>query len=156
MSRQNKIISSAMEQALLSNMPFKHGAILSKGPKIIVKGYNRNRSKFLNVSYTSIHAEMDVIRQYCDNILHINVDLRCNTIKIPKINRYILWVVRIDKHHKLMYSKPCSNCLGLLKKMGVKKIGYSDKNGNIVIENTQNIFTDYLSSAQKKYNLLIN
>lgn len=155
MSRQNKIINSAMEQALLSNMPFKHGAILSKGSKIIVKGYNRNRSKYMNVSYTSIHAEMDVIKQYCENILHLNVDLRSNTIKIPKINRYILWVVRIDKHNKLTYSKPCSNCLGLLKKIGIKKIGYSDKNGNIVIENTQKIFTNYLSSAQKKYNLLI-
>ena len=155
MSRQNKIINSAMEQALLSNMPFKQGAILSKGSKIIVKGYNRNRSKYMNVSYTSIHAEMDVIKQYCENILHLNVDLRSNTIKIPKINRYILWVVRIDKHNKLTYSKPCSNCLGLLKKIGIKKIGYSDKNGNIVIENTQKIFTNYLSSAQKKYNLLI-
>ena len=155
MSRKTKIINSAMEQAQLSTMPFKHGAILSKGSKIIVKGYNRDRSKFMNISYTSIHAEIDVIKQYCENILHLNVDLKSNTINIPKINRYILWVVRIDKHNNLSYSKPCSNCLGLLKKIGIKRIGYSDKNGNIIIEKLRNVLTNYLSSAQKKYNLLI-
>ena len=103
MARKASIITSAMEQAERSCMPYRHGAILSKGSKIVVKGFNRNRSKYMNVCYSSIHAEMDVIKQYCENILHLNIDLRKNKIKVPKISRYTLWVVRISKSNELTY-----------------------------------------------------
>ena len=40
-----------------------------------------------------------------------------------------------------MNSKPCSNCLNMMKSIGVKKIAYStgDPNRPIVVENINNI-----------------
>ena len=150
MTRTTKIINLAIEQAKLSTMSQQHGAILTKGSKIIARGYNHSRSHFMNISGTCIHAEIATLLEYCNNILHINVDLRRKYLKkIPKLNKCILWVVRIcTKENNLTESKPCSECISNLKKMGIKKIGYSNKLGNIIIDNITNINSTHLSNLQ--------
>lgn len=150
MSRNTKIINLAIEQAKLSPMSKKHGAILSKGSKILARGYNNPRSHFMNINGACLHAEIATLLEYCNNILHINIDLRRKSIKkIPKINKCILWVVRIcTKEYNLTESKPCSECLTHLKKLGVNKIGYTTKNGDIIIKNINNIIPDHLSYIQ--------
>ena len=46
MCRSNKMIKHAKKQAMKSNLNYQHGAILSKGGKILASGYNKSRSSF--------------------------------------------------------------------------------------------------------------
>lgn len=151
MTRLEKMANLAKEQAQLSQLKFKHGAILTKGSKILAKGFNTSRSSFMHINQTCLHAEMSVICYYVMNILHTKCKLNK---KIDRLAKCILWVVRVSSDDKLVDSKPCCNCLIKLKKIGIKKIGYSDSNGNIVLKNTKEMFSTHESVAQTSYNHL--
>lgn len=147
--KKYRIIDIAMEQASQSDMFYKHGAVLTKSSKILSKGYNNPRSHFMHINNTCLHAEMSVILSYCSNILHINIDIRRKTIMVPQLKKCILWIVRISKNNKLTESKPCSDCLSFIKRIGIKKIVYTNYNGEIIINKTDNIISTHLSHAQK-------
>lgn len=149
MSRNYKMINYAANQARLSTMLFKHGAVISRGSKIITAGHNTIRTHFMNKNETSMHAEMNTILKYCNNILHINVDLRKKHFNIRKLNKCILWVVRISKNNHFTESKPCKSCLDVLIKLGIKKIGYTDRHSNIILVNTNALVSNHLTNAQR-------
>jgi hypothetical protein len=46
-------------------------------------------------------------------------------------------------------SRPCKHCCGLLKKLGIKNIIYSDDSGNLVSERASRIKSDHLSFARR-------
>jgi deoxycytidylate deaminase len=149
MCKKLRIIDAAIEQAEQSSMFYKHGAIITKSSKILSRGFNNPRSHFMSINSTCLHAEMDVILSYCTNILHINIDHRRKNIYVPQLSKCILWVVRVSKTNTLTESKPCSDCLSFIKRIGVKKIAYTNKEGNLVLQNTKNISSTHLSHAQK-------
>ena len=151
MCRNDKMIEYAMKQALKSNLKFQHGAILSKGGKILASGFNKSRSSFMNITQTCLHAEMDVINKYYNTVVHKKLNLKKKQ-NISELSKCILWVIRLSANNELVSSKPCNVCINNIKKIGVKKIGYSDENGNIIIENTKDISNNHISEAQKKYN----
>lgn len=154
MCKLNKIKNLIIEEAQQSNMNFKHGAILTKGSKTLAKGYNKPRSKFMNVLQTCIHAELDVVHNYTTITLHKNIHLQKKMNHINELSKCTLWVGRLTNSGNLAGSKPCNNCLFYLKKMGIKKIGYSTNNGTMCIEKINNISNDHLSDAQYKLNTL--
>ena len=129
MSREDKIMSLAIEQALLSTQTFRHGAVITgKGGKIFCKGYNKgNRTKILNNIFTCTHAEMDVVNKLINGILYPkygkNYKKHCK--------KYSIWVTRIDNNTSLPNSikktdsKPCFYCGNLIKKLGFNKVHYS-------------------------------
>ena len=152
-----KITNLAFEQAELSQCKNKHGAIITKGSKIICKGFNNPRTKFLNMINCCSHAEMDVMRKFINSYYipkygKINVLNRNNK---TNLGSYILWVIRISNPRSnnlestLTMSQPCKECTKLLKNIGFKKIGYSDSNGDIVIKKISELDTDHISDAQK-------
>lgn len=147
MTRFVKMANYASKQAEQSTLKYQHGAILTKGSKILATGYNKSRSKFLNTIQTCTHAEMDVILNYFNSI-----GIKQNIKKNHKLSKCILWVVRLSRDGKLTDSKPCCICLNYLKNIGIKKIGYSNSNGDIIISKTQYIHNDHVSYAQTCYN----
>ncbi len=68
---------------------------------------------------------------------------------------YVLYVVRVEGdgtgsgNIKLADSKPCANCMKIIKNMGVKKVVYSVKGGIVVIK-TCDIVASWLSSGTRK------
>ena len=76
--------------------------------------------------------------------------------KIQKLfKNTILIVIRIgDQDKRIMMSKPCANCIRYIQLLNIKKIYYSDKNGNLVREGV-NITSDHHSrlsvSMSKRY-----
>ena len=56
-----------------------------------------------------------------------------------------LLVIRVSKNNKLQQSKPCANCINIIKKLPAKKgyriknIYYSNENGEIVKTNVTNL-----------------
>ena len=95
-----------------------------KKARILTYGFNKmGDSKGL---YPGMHAEHDAIRK----LLPLNRNKRLTNIN--------LLVIRVSGKNKLQISKPCNNCINIMKtlplKLGYKiqNIYYSDNIGNIV------------------------
>ena len=68
--------------------------------------------------------------------------------------RSCLIVIRIDNNNNLCDSKPCEECINIIKTHGIKKVYYST-NGGIIIEKVSLMSSDHLSYAQKHLKYLI-
>jgi len=115
-----KFLKEAIKEAEKSKLHFKIGAIIFKGNSILSRGYNKiSHNKKLHPKFMkwvgSVHAEQDAI-------LSANVSLKGSNIL----------VIRINKNYILKNSKPCKYCMKYLKYVGIKKVYYSDKDGDIV------------------------
>ena len=62
-----------------------------------------------------------------------------------KPHKLKLIVIRIGADGNLCLSKPCLSCLEKIRKYGIKKIYYSDANGDIVNEKIDDIKTSISS-----------
>jgi deoxycytidylate deaminase len=110
-----KFLSIASNECIKSNMLMRHGCVAVLNGNIIAKGYNNlrtySRDRFLNNTSFACHAEVDVLRK----IVKKNI----------KKNKIVLYVVRLNKSGLYMNSKPCIDCIKLIKKYNIKKIVYS-------------------------------
>lgn len=66
-----------------------------------------------------------------------------------------LLVIRINrdtstKEPQLVNSKPCINCINYIRSLGIKKIYYSDDQGEIIYEKTREIYTEHISQFRRK------
>jgi deoxycytidylate deaminase len=91
---------------------------------------------------TSVHAEMDAIAGYRRD--------KCRDGRNDHDGRngkwYNLLVVKFKGDGKLGISKPCSNCLESLRNTNIKirRIYYSDRDGNIIGESFRTITNDHV------------
>lgn len=150
-----KICNIAYYEALKSNCKMKHGAVITKGPKIICKGCNSSRSKYLNSITGCLHAEISVAKEFIKIIKRKKCwrsNKKSNTLKL---NGYKLFVIRASlkeddlKIMKYTESRPCQKCTQILKNIGFKKIIYSDVDGNINCVNLNTYHNNHLSDFQK-------
>jgi len=148
--RETRIIDGAFQEALKSEIHHQHGAVITKSgsSKIIIRGYNQNRSSFLGKKRMCTHAEMDVVQKL------IKIYFHRNSMKPDKkFRKYIVWVIRLGMDGKTIKSSiPCDDCLSLLNHLGFKKIGFSDCNGRIQIDTIANLIyksADYISVAHR-------
>jgi hypothetical protein len=95
-----------------------------KKARILSYGINQmGDSEGLN---PGVHAEHDAITKLCP----LKKKKRLESINIL--------VIRISSKNKLQSSKPCSNCLNIMKYLPIKKgykiqnVYYSDNEGNII------------------------
>ena len=57
-----------------------------------------------------------------------------------RMDKYSIIVVRIKRDTgEFVNSKPCKHCIERIKQHGIRKVYYSDENGNIVMEKTSSI-----------------
>lgn len=47
---------------------------------------------------------------------------------------------------KFSFSKPCKNCIEKIKEVGIKKVLYSDDDGNFIEEKTRDLESDHICS----------
>jgi len=156
MCRKEKFASLAYVQALQSQMSFKHGAVITKGSKIIVSGMNHSdRTSTLGQIHSSVHAEMAVASQLINRYIRKKTTNRSEYKNYLK--KYIIWVVRAPTYktenlnNEYRNSMPCKMCINKLTTLGFTKIGYSDNNGIMVVTNLNKIKKSQLSSVQKKF-----
>jgi len=146
----NTIIYNSILEANKSPCNSKHSAIITKNSKIIAKGFNNTRTKFLGLLKCSQHAEMDAITKLISRI--IKIKKKKNKDKFIKKCR--IYIVRINSNNKFMYSPPCKDCFNIIKNLGFNKIYFTNSNGNFEKINTNLFKTNHLSYAQKNYNNL--
>ena len=67
------------------------------------------------------------------------------------MRKYTLYVVRYSRNDKQTFavSKPCKHCLKMLNRYGIRKIRYTDADGDLVKTNTQKIHTEHVSMSCK-------
>jgi hypothetical protein len=65
--------------------------------------------------------------------------------------KYNLLVVRITAEGKLTDSKPCCMCINLMKKLGIKRVYYTDIVGNLCYQKVDSLFREeiYFSHGLK-------
>jgi deoxycytidylate deaminase len=107
------------EKAVSQGHRYHHGSVIWKKNRIISKGYNKKRcvptlTKYGYEPYFYPHSETDAI-------LKADRD---------DLNGSSLLVIRKCKT-KLGNSKPCSFCVRMVCECGIKKVFYSDTNGDI-------------------------
>jgi deoxycytidylate deaminase len=156
MCRKEKFGSLAYDQALQSVMNFKHGAIITKGSKVIVSGMNHgDRTSALGQIHSSVHAEIDVASQLINRFIRKKTSNKYEYKSYLK--KYIIWVVRAPTYktgqlnNDYMNSLPCRMCINKLITLGFSKIGYSNNEGGMTITNLDQIEKIQISSAQKQY-----
>lgn len=88
----------------------------------------------VKISPLSIHAEEHALLNFT-----------------PKHKRYKsrhklkMYVIRTLSDSTLGMSKPCDDCIDKMRKFGIRKVIYSDKDGTIVTENIKNLRGEYSS-----------
>ena len=84
----NRIRQAAFHEALKSDIHIQHGAIITKGSKIVIRGFNKVRTSFLNKKRLCVHAEMYVTQQLIKTQFHRN-----SMKPDKKFSKYIIWVI---------------------------------------------------------------
>lgn len=94
------------------------GAVLVTGGRFYVGGFNKNKTHPKSPNLHCIHAEVDVLVR-------------------PRNDRleYDLYVIRLTKGGSIGTSKPCKDCMFLIRKAEIKSVTYIDENGQIKKEN---------------------
>ena len=95
---------------------WKLGSVVLRGGRVLATGCNRKRNdpsvveneKYFNCS---VHAEVDAIRSTGDP---------CGAK---------LYVARVTKSGKIGLAKPCERCQDAIRGAGIRKVFYTDENG---------------------------
>lgn len=145
-----KFFEIAKYYALRSNMTNKHGCIITKNGKIISYGYNHYQSKMksfyikgLDTNICALHAEMHALEKLYNSY----------TFKNKFFNKCNIYVVRISNTTKeYLNSKPCSNCIKILKYYNLSKTYYSSENNSFSVEKIKDLKSNHLSQGFKFLN----
>ena len=116
------IIERAIEEARSSDYhPYKMGAVLFKGPRIMSSGHNEIRGN------GKIHPKY----KYFDNTIHAEQSAILNLKDWNKAKNADMLIVRINNSGKFSLAYPCPMCQSFLKFLGINKVYFSNRDGNI-------------------------
>lgn len=106
------------KEAARCDMRHKLGAVVLKNGKIISTAHNQRRHvKFLKKSW--VKREETVCAE------------RMALIKtLDKCAGTVVYVGRVNREGSFLMAKPCEACLNMMREVGVKKIFYTDCDGN--------------------------
>jgi deoxycytidylate deaminase len=108
-SKFNSIVDVLKEASIASQILHRHACALVMGGKIMSIGIN-------TYERDSKHAEKNAIENF----------LRSEK---GRLNRCILIVIRLGKSGEVQSSKPCCDCVNMIKRHNIKRIFYSTYNG---------------------------
>lgn len=105
-------------------------------PKGLIKAVNNG----LKLD-TCCHAEEHAINKY----KKIPISRRCKLAR----KTLTIMVIRVSRTGVLGNSKPCANCLALMKRHRITRVIYSDEHGELVTEKVARMETTHLSLAYR-------
>ena len=132
MTINDNLIEKLKKIAQKSPVNNRHSAVLFKNDNF----YNFSYNTFVKQD-TTVHAEINAIKTFYER----------------KVKGLHILVIRINKSGIIRYSRPCSECIKKLQKLGIQKIYYSNEYGNITWEYTQNMEFKHVSSASRRNNV---
>eukprot|EP00316_Scyphosphaera_apsteinii_P017501 CAMPEP_0119298104 /NCGR_PEP_ID=MMETSP1333-20130426/313_1 /TAXON_ID=418940 /ORGANISM="Scyphosphaera apsteinii, Strain RCC1455" /LENGTH=178 /DNA_ID=CAMNT_0007299121 /DNA_START=28 /DNA_END=565 /DNA_ORIENTATION=+ len=146
MSRHQKFLLAAVQEAEESQLEIKHGALIVRGGKAIGHGHNSNRSRMTSIpgdgNMVALHSEVAALqtpsggfyeaKQARKKLKHADLYV----VRLLPLGRKIQGSTEMDPA-RFGNSKPCVRCLQALHAFGVRRVVFStgsDKNGEIEFE----------------------
>jgi deoxycytidylate deaminase len=115
----DKFIQEALKEAEKSKMrDWKMGAVIVRGGKIVGRGHNKFSGEFkriekkYGVTLFSLHAEMEAVIS-CDGSL----------------DGASMFVAGVKPNGNKIYSRPCKNCLKIIRQLPFRTVYYQTKVG---------------------------
>lgn len=111
--KQRSYLTLALRVAEASEVDKRHGAVVTKGGRVMSTGINKWRNRDLLSSTAgynpnlTVHAEIDALSRVAD------------------ANGAIIYIARVGKIGEERFSRPCDLCAKALQKAGVKQIIYT-------------------------------
>jgi deoxycytidylate deaminase len=137
------LIDTLKRLSLQSDIACRHGAALFKGKKVFAVGYNKSIKQIAmtnnKIYKITLHAEESALlkaRQQYDMRGEANIII-------------IRSKVRTNGQVDLLNSRPCDNCINKMMKSGIRKVYYSDKDGNIVFEYLDEMECNHISAGNR-------
>jgi deoxycytidylate deaminase len=112
------MINLALKESKKSTARVKHGAVLVRGGSVLAKACNsyRTHPKWGGGPLRTLHAEAAVIRKAISR----GIDPKGSVIYVARKNAQM--------------SKPCPSCQAIIEEHGIRKVVYTDREGNVVTE----------------------
>jgi deoxycytidylate deaminase len=112
----------AADVASMSTEQHRHGAIIARRGVRLSSGFNKNKTHPAARNYRSwcVHAELAAI------LATKGASLNGASIFVTRIMRY--------KQQSLGISKPCDECMKLIKFNGIKNVYYTNYEGSWVVQ----------------------
>lgn len=134
------VIERAITEAKSSDYePYKMGAVLFKGPRILSSGHNEIRGN------GKIHPKY----KYFDNTIHAEQAAILSLKDWSKAKNADILIIRINKSGKFSLAYPCPMCQSFLKFLGINKVYFSDRNGDISYVKSKNLNEDDYENCWK-------
>jgi len=147
------MIDELYKESIKSIIHHQLAAIIFKGNKILSKPCcNLPKSTSKNIAdgiiYGSIHAEAHAILNYYGKNFYYNKNKKLVYLpqNLKKHSKLDLMVARFNKNGSLCNSRPCYNCLQLMKIVGIRKVYYTTADG-IICEDVDKMISIQLSSS---------
>lgn len=158
MSRIRKVLDAIDNPENYGDMKWKHIAALLINHKIVSIGSCNHRTRVGDKNIPSIHAELHALMLYLGSHNIKNVLYTSNKGKNKNNNnKYYLSNSKNRKYNKMLHnmrnaevvvirkakndtichyleSRPCNECVKMLKQFGIKKVHYSNACGEIITE----------------------
>lgn len=120
-----------MERHPDKNSPFKLCAIALNGSRVMSVGYNRQKTDSWVAGLTRA-AKIDKMypssrTPYISCFIHAET----SALKQLRGDADTLVVLRIDLNGNLTMAKPCNVCMEAIRQSAIKRVYYSDKQGDI-------------------------
>ncbi len=157
-SKRRKMFEYARIEGKRSPMKSKHGCVIARGGKVITSGYNQYK---INLPELIIRFSNKCDRKSCAlhaeiHALFLLLQLNMYDIKKLQFRKYQLYVARAsNKNDDFMNSKPCENCISILKDYQINKIFYSAGNNVFKMEKLCDIKSDHISLGHRYMRKLI-
>lgn len=131
-----KIVDLAINNALKSSLSWRHGAVLFSKKTVISTACNCLGNRICGYDVPSIHAEAQCLHNIYRRAGRLGeIPLTPNSRK----NNSHLLVIRINPQKQLIQSKPCCMCIYLLRLYGVKRVYYTNQQGDLCYQNINHI-----------------
>jgi len=146
-----KLLNQLKMKANDSLVEHKLGAVIIKGNKMLTKPCcNLPKNSCYGNTVGSIHAEVNAIITYFGKSFYYNHAYNKvyygDDYKRTKLD---LIVIRINKNGDLCNSRPCYNCLNMMKTIGIRKVYYSISNTEIICENVKDMISIQCSAVSR-------
>ena len=124
------VLKKAIEEAELSEYhPYKIGAVVFKGSRILSSGHNELRGN------GKIHPKY----KNFENSLHAEQAAILNLKEWEKAKGANILIIRLNKSGNLSLGYPCPMCQQMIKHLGLNKVFYSDRQGHISMTKVCNL-----------------
>lgn len=126
--KEKSYFTAAKEESYRSDHHYKIGCVIVNGHKIISYGHNSN---------TKCHplqakADIDTFGVDCPGKVHAEFEALLPMIKSHQdLSHATVYVFRQHSNNCVALARPCSRCMSLIRRAGIKKIKYTGENSYI-------------------------